>query len=140
METMLCNDFIGEARGLNPGRATDCLNKHLLMVSLTFVFECRNMQTATFSTVCNYSTIKLCRKCVIKTSSVNKEYEVEISRRILKIQGTVSVQCYEAQTTFHDNLPVRSEFIAFDSQAWWPHNSVLPECRPALGHIQPPLQ
>ena len=50
---MLCNNFIREAHGLNPGRATDCLNKHLLMVSLTCVFESRNMQTGTFSTVPN---------------------------------------------------------------------------------------
>lgn len=58
--------------------ATDCLNKHLLMVSLTFVFDCRNMQTATFSTVRNYTTIKRCRKYLIKTSSVNKDYEVSL--------------------------------------------------------------
>jgi hypothetical protein len=61
-------------------------------------------------------------------------------RRILKIQGTVRVQCCEVQTTFHENLPVRSEFIALDSQAWWPFNSVFLECRPALGHIQTPRQ
>jgi len=51
-EAMLCNDFIREARGLNQVGPPIVLT-NFLIVSLTCVFESRNMQTATFSTVSN---------------------------------------------------------------------------------------